>query len=416
MSRSYKIAVIGSGAAGMASALFLKRSGHQVTLIEKVEKPGPVGAGVLLQPVGMFVLEQLGILDKFLDTGAVINRLYGENQQGKRVLNLVYDDFQKGSYGLGIHRGAIFNILLKEVVEEGIEYITGCSVDRLIRKPNGSVELFREEDSKFGTFDAVILCDGRNSKLRKDIRVKQKIHNYKWGALWTILEDKEKLYSDELRQVYGTTKNIAGLLPIGKHPVSQENSVSLFWSLRQSRLDNWRDTPIECWKKEVIALYPEMRGLMEKIHSQDQLFFASYSHITLKKWHDEQLLCIGDAAHAMSPQLGQGVALGLYDAWILNKCLNEKDDIASAFKEYSRCRSSHIRWLQFVSKLVTPMFQSSGSDWAPYRDFTFNQIHNFGFTHRLMLGTLSGVQRGFLRKAEKHLMDFVKSMPVSSSK
>ena len=118
----------------------------------------------------------------------------------------------------------------------------------------------------------------------------------------------------------------------------------------------------------------------------------------------------------MSPQLGMGVSLGLYDAYSLSNYFEGKDTVGEAFDEYSRRRRSHIRWMQFVSKIVTPMFQSSGSDWAPYRDFTFSQIHNIGFTYRLMLGTLSGVQRGMLRKAERNVMDFLKKMPAISER
>ena len=394
----------------MASALFLHEQGHRVTLFEKVENPGPVGAGVLLQPAGMFALDQLGVLDQFINTGEVIHRLYGENQNGKQVLNLVYDDFQKGSYGLGIHRGNIFNILYEKVKEKGILFKSGCPIDSLKRLPGKKVELFKEDES-VGVYDAMILSSGRRAGLRTQFNVRQKVHDYKWGALWTIVEDEENLFKNELRQVYKTTKNIAGMLPIGRHPESGRNSVSLFWSLRKSKVETWGKTELKQWKSEVKNLYPELCPLLNRIKSRKQVLFASYSHITMKKWHDENLLCIGDAAHAMSPQLGQGVSLGVYDAWSLAQCFNEYESVEEAFHEYSRRRKSHIRWMQFVSKLVTPMFQSSGSDWAPYRDATFNLIHNFGFTYRIMLGTLSGVQRGVIRKAETHLTDFLKSMP-----
>jgi len=410
MVRSKDIAIIGSGAAGLASALFLHEQGHNVTLFEKVEKPGPVGAGVLLQPAGMFALDQLGVLDQFIETGEIINRLYGENQNGKKVLNLVYDDFQKGSYGLGIHRGAIFNILYNKVQEKGIRFKSGCPIDDLKRLPDKKVELFMGKES-VGAYDAMILSSGRRAGLRTKFNVRQKVHDYKWGALWTIVEDEKKSFRHELRQVYKTTKNIAGMLPIGKHPETEKSAVSLFWSLRKSKVESWGNLELDLWKEEVENLYPDLSPLLNKIKSREQVLFASYSHITMKKWHDENLLCIGDAAHAMSPQLGQGVSLGVYDAWSLTQCLNECDSIEEAFHLYSRKRKSHIRWMQFVSKLVTPMFQSSGSDWAPYRDATFNIIHNFGFTYRLMLGTLSGVQRGVIRKAETHLTDFLKSMP-----
>ena len=97
MKSHHKIAIVGSGAAGMSAALFLERSGHEVTLFEKVQDPRPVGAGVLIQPAGMYALQQLNILDDFLSTGEKINRLHGKNEHGKTVLNLVYEDMYKGS-------------------------------------------------------------------------------------------------------------------------------------------------------------------------------------------------------------------------------------------------------------------------------------------------------------------------------
>lgn len=410
MKNQHKIAIVGSGAAGMAAALFLERAGHDVTLFEKVADPRPVGAGVLLQPSGMFALEQLGVLDKFLDTGERIKRLYGQNEHGKSVLNLVYEDMHKGCFGLGIHRGAIFNILLDEVKKSNINYLTDSPVDDFKRHSDGTVELFKGDET-LGSFDAMVLSDGKNSQLRDKYRVKQKVHKYQWGALWAIVPDEEKEFKGELRQVYKSTKNIAGMLPIGDHPETGVPSVSLFWSIRESRLKRWMNEDLSKWKGEITGLFPELSPLISRISGHDHILYASYSHITMNKWNDDNLLCIGDAGHAMSPQLGQGVSLGVYDAWIMTNCLNEFSNISEAFAEYSKRRKDHIRWMQFVSKLVSPMFQSSASKWAPYRDAVFNSIHKFDFTYKLMLSTLSGVQRGIFKKSESHLMDFVKSMP-----
>ena len=59
---SKRVAIIGSGTAGAATALYLSRDGHEVTLFEKVELPSAVGAGVMLQPSGMRVLQELGLV------------------------------------------------------------------------------------------------------------------------------------------------------------------------------------------------------------------------------------------------------------------------------------------------------------------------------------------------------------------
>jgi 2-polyprenyl-6-methoxyphenol hydroxylase-like FAD-dependent oxidoreductase len=409
MAKPGRIAVIGSGSAGMAAALFLKRLDYDVTIFDKVKNPQPLGAGVLIQPTGMFALDQLGILPEFLEAGEKINRLYGENAAGETVLNLNYNDLYAGSHGLGLHRGTIFNILTKRVQEASVELVNDCFVDRFVKLPGNKVEIFKKSES-LGIFDALIIGDGKNSALRDLLDIKSTVHDYKWGALWTIVSDEKKEFSGELRQVYKTTKNIAGMLPIGKHPVTGMPSVSLFWSLRQSRLAHWKQLPLESWKDEFAELYPELSPLLNRIESREDVLFASYSHITMNKWHDDNILCIGDAGHAMSPQLGQGVSLGVYDAWVLSECLKKTSDFNQAFIDYSKIRRRHIRWMQFVSKLITPMFQSSGSNWAPYRDAVFKAIHKFNFTYQLMLGTLSGVQNGLFRKDRHEVNEFVKNL------
>ena len=67
---SYDIAITGAGPAGLAAALYLKRAGHRVTIFERFEEPKPVGSGLILQPTGLTVLADLGLLDDILALGA----------------------------------------------------------------------------------------------------------------------------------------------------------------------------------------------------------------------------------------------------------------------------------------------------------------------------------------------------------
>ena len=61
------IAVIGCGTAGGAAALFLARAGYRVSVFEAVKDSGPVGAGIMVQPIGMRVLARLGLLERILE-------------------------------------------------------------------------------------------------------------------------------------------------------------------------------------------------------------------------------------------------------------------------------------------------------------------------------------------------------------
>lgn len=72
------VAIVGYGTAGQAAALLLARDGHRVEVFERAPAPGPVGAGLLLQPSGLQALWEIGLLDAAFAHGAIVERLHGE--------------------------------------------------------------------------------------------------------------------------------------------------------------------------------------------------------------------------------------------------------------------------------------------------------------------------------------------------
>ena len=120
--RSLRVAVVGAGTAGATAALFLARSGHHVTLFEAVDDPKPVGAGIMIQPSGMYVLDRLGLLEPIVARGSRIERLECVTTGGKSVLDLAYRDLDDGAFGLGLHRGVLFDALVGAVRRQpGVE-------------------------------------------------------------------------------------------------------------------------------------------------------------------------------------------------------------------------------------------------------------------------------------------------------
>ena len=93
------VAVVGCGTAGAAAALFLARAGHRVTTLERVPDPGPVGAGITLQPTGQAVLAELGLLAPVLDHGARVDRLHARTATGRTLVDLRYDDVDAAFFG-----------------------------------------------------------------------------------------------------------------------------------------------------------------------------------------------------------------------------------------------------------------------------------------------------------------------------
>ena len=100
--------------------------------------------------------------------------------------------------------------------------------------------------------------------------------------------------------------------------------VSLFWSLPAREVDAWRKSDLGAWKAEVRALDPRIGFVLDRIESHEQVTFARYRDVQMSRWCDRGVVFIGDAAHATSPQLGQGANLALVDAWTLADCCSTK--------------------------------------------------------------------------------------------
>ncbi len=111
MNRSLDIAIVGYGTAGQSLAVLLSRDGHRVQVFERAPRPGPVGAGFLLQPSGLQVLWRMGLLPQVLAHGAAVRRLYGETPCGRAVMDMRYAGLDARLHGVGMQRGALFSLL-----------------------------------------------------------------------------------------------------------------------------------------------------------------------------------------------------------------------------------------------------------------------------------------------------------------
>jgi len=114
-----KIAITGCGIAGTTAGYLLSRQGHEVTIYEQAKECGPVGAGVLIQPNGQSVLKKLGIYEEVLRQSAKLDSIEALKLSGKQLIHLEYSHLRSGLYGLGVHRGRLFQILSKLAKQAG---------------------------------------------------------------------------------------------------------------------------------------------------------------------------------------------------------------------------------------------------------------------------------------------------------
>src|SRR5256885_2157774 len=128
------VCVIGCGTAGAAAAILLARAGCEVTVLEKVAAPRPVGAGIVIQPSGQAVLARLGLLDAMVASGARLDRLFLRTPRGRTLADLRYAQVDPRWFGIGLHRGVLFEALYGAArAEPRVAVHTGCDVRTLRR-------------------------------------------------------------------------------------------------------------------------------------------------------------------------------------------------------------------------------------------------------------------------------------------
>jgi len=393
--KSLDIGIVGAGFAGAAAALFLAERGHRVTLYEEAERPQPVGAGILMQPLGLSVLADLGLLAGAIARGSRVDALVCTTPTGRRVLDLAYRDFFEDWFGLGMHRGALFELLHEQLPARGVRLVTGASVQGSRATRNGIVPVLVGGDEP-AEHELLVVADGARSALRRALPA-ARATPYPWGALWFVGHDPQGTFAGSLQQVADGTQTLLGFLPCGLGPqrLGDVPLVSLFWSVPVSDLGR-RDFSLERWKARVLELEPRASALLEQIVDPAQLLPASYFDVSMPQFHASRLVFIGDAAHATSPQLGQGTNLALEDARVLSACVSGGGDLPTALARFSVARRDHVRYYQRASWGLTPFFQSHFSWLSPLRDALFGSLCRFPPSRRLMLGTLAGAARGFM--------------------
>jgi 2-polyprenyl-6-methoxyphenol hydroxylase-like FAD-dependent oxidoreductase len=385
--RRYRIAVVGFGIAGAATACLLARSGHAVTLLERARHVGPIGAGLLLQPAGQAVLRRMGLLDRIVAEAAPIEELHAVQTDGRTLIRMPYAEFEPGCRAYGVHRGVVFSALRDAVSSQGVDVRLGEAVSRLSVRAD-RVTLATGAGAEYGPFDFAIAADGSRSTLRQLSGLQSWVMPYDHGALWATAPCEA--VRGKLYQVVRGTRYLLGMLPIGG------GQCSLYWGLPERELATVRARGLDALKMELTAFCPEIRPLLDSLPSFDQLVYTTYRHVWMPRWFTRHVLVLGDAAHAMSPHLGQGASIALLDAWTLASCLAEAPDQLSAFRLYRRRRAAHVRYYSAITFLLSPFFQGDSLWKAGWRNLALPIMPRLPWVRGQMLLTMTGLKNGWL--------------------
>jgi 2-polyprenyl-6-methoxyphenol hydroxylase-like FAD-dependent oxidoreductase len=304
------------------------------------------------------------------------------------VLDFGYDDVEPGAYGWGVHRGTLFDLLWDAVAAAAIPVTTGVEVTG-IRSWSDGWRLETDAGDR-GPFDLIVGADGARSRIRHVSGLTRRDVGYPYAAIWSVVPDPDGLAGDVLVQRYGDTRITLGILPTG---VGQ---ASIFWSIPVTQIDRVIAAGAADWIELARPFAGRLAPLIERAATEG-ILGARYRDVVVRSpvlvRGRSGLVLLGDAAHAMSPQLGLGASLALADAWSLAAWLRAyPGDLSTALARHAAARAGHIRYYTWCSRLMTPVFQSGLVPLGWGRDALLEPLARIPWVRRQFVTTLMGIR------------------------
>jgi 2-polyprenyl-6-methoxyphenol hydroxylase-like FAD-dependent oxidoreductase len=380
------IAIVGCGIAGPMLAFLLSRTGRSVTLFEQAEALEPIGAGIMLQPLGQLVLRHVGLFEEVIARAEPIHELHAVQRNGKTMIRMPFRAAGIQMHAFGVHRNDIFKTLSSKLKESNAAVQLGVTVAGTSLE-HGKVSIHAQDGRVWKNFDRVVIAGGARTILRSMGKFKQRGFSYNHGAVW--FNARSTRHRGKLLQVVDGTQKLMGMLPVGN------DRLSLFWGIPCRVKEQFMAQPIDRWKDEVADFYPDAAHVLESIDSWEQARYGTYMNATVYPLFDEHHIFIGDAAHAMSPHLGQGLNFALLDALRFSNCLEQHSDWVNACQEYQKRQRWHLLYYRFITGLLTPFFQSDSRWKGHFRDCVLPWLHHLPWIRWQMALTMTGTKSGF---------------------
>lgn len=388
-----KIAVIGCGPAGLAFALALSDYGIEVQLFERFDAPRAVGSGIVLQPTGLAAIAKLGLRKEVETRGRRIDRILGHTADKKRLtIDVDYQLLGADIYAIAMRRSALFSLLLERLESSQLDIRESTEIVEFRRRSDGRIELRDDQSQWLGPFDLIVDASGAKSLLRRQVFGGSASKTLRFGSLWATLDMPPNIFpQNTLLQRFAPGNESIGVMPLGRESSSAAEKVAFFWNIECSHYQAWLKNGLQPWKDLVLNIWPDCGHLTDQIHDAEQLTLAEYRHHFDSSAITPGLVFIGDAAHATSPQLGQGVNMSLLDALSLAEAIRAEKNLSSACIRYQQQRRRQIRIVQGLAQLLIPFYQENNRAAIALRDFCFQSFTQIPLVRYGIARTVAGL-------------------------
>jgi 2-heptyl-3-hydroxy-4(1H)-quinolone synthase len=328
-----KVVVLGGGIGGLSLARELALRGIAATVFERASQLNPVGAGIIMNPNAMRVLERNGLADHVRrDSWPYLTR-ETRDQAGRLLATRDYRPlYESGRLAQGalVHRAHLLEVLYRSLPAGTVKF--GIVVNRV-------------QDLEA---DLMVGADGIHSQVRREL-----FGDY---APRYMGYRSHRLIMDNVAGVRCFTEYLGrgqriGLVPIGRDRL-------YVWTTFNSRRED-RPQP-DLPRMFTQFTHAPVRRLFEALPAAESIITTEIEELWVDDWSRRRVALLGDAAHAMTPNIGQGAGMAMEDAAVLAEELAGAAEIEHALANYVRRRRPRVETIVRVSRHVGDDGQREG--------------------------------------------------------
>jgi 2-polyprenyl-6-methoxyphenol hydroxylase-like FAD-dependent oxidoreductase len=336
-----KVAVAGGGIGGLTAAIALRQAGFEVKVLERADKLGGVGAGLLLAANAQKALGKIGLAEAVARLGTPASAGEIRSWRGEVLASIPASELEKriGAPSAAVHRADLQALLVREVGEKTLRL--GFEVEGFEREGESGVRVLLADGGEERA-DILVGADGLRSKVRAGMFGAEEPRYAGYTAWRAVVEPEEDLLPwGSGFESWGRGARF-GCAHIGKGRV--------YWFATANAPEGERDGPPgspTCAKAKLLRLFSgwhrPVADLVEAAEEGTILRTDIYDREPLgERWGEGRVTLLGDAAHPMTPNLGQGACQAIEDAVVLARCLDEGGATAEALRGYERLRSERV--------------------------------------------------------------------------
>ena len=373
-----KIAIAGGGITGLTFMNYLQKTGIPATLFEKEKTFQEKGSGILLGLNAMKIMRELGLEADILKKGQILRNISQVYYNGSTLTRIDADKMyaETRQYTVCISRSDLHKILLKNIKSSNI--LPAAEV-HAAQKTGSQIQLFvntfrnnKAVQISAGAFDFLVGADGIFSKTRETLCSRSELR-YSGYTCWRfIIEAPQGLIQDQAWEFVGLGRRF-GVFPQG------QNKVYCFATLNASREDK---RYLNISKEKFCNLFYDfpgiVQGCLEQLKSEPgtRLIQRDISDLKTSVLRSPGLPVIfaGDAGHATTPNMGQGAAMGMEDAFVFSQIIQKELSTIEIAEEFENRRKKRVELIRTQSKYMGILGQIENRFAANLRNVTMKLI------------------------------------------